>query len=98
MRQVLLDGMTDEGLSLKVWEGTQIASYKSRFTVELDGQYLKILEASRLRDGGTTIIETLEGSIRIPQTRFSRDDGPYMPTFRGKTVVSVQDPDLKGQT
>jgi hypothetical protein len=56
--RVLIDGVTDDGLRVRVTERPI-----QDFAVFLHGECVEITEADRLRDGGTTIIETVRGEF-----------------------------------
>lgn len=77
--RVLIDGVTDDGLRVRVTErGIQ------QFAVFLDGVSVEIRSADRLRDGGTTIIETVRGTFR--DTRPSLSSSPGSVTFEGNEI------------
>ena len=77
--RVLIDGVTDEGLKVRVTErGVQ------NFTVFLDGVSVEIESANRLRDGGTTIIETSRGTFQDTRPRLFSSKGSV--TFDGNEI------------
>jgi hypothetical protein len=76
--RVLIDGATDDGLRVRVTErGTH------DFAVFLDGLPVEIRNADRLRDVGTTIIETARGRFEDARPRLV---GPGSVTFEGKEI------------
>jgi len=76
--RILIDGVTDDGLSVRVTErGIQ------DFAVFLNGVFVEIRKADRLRDGGTTIIETVRGTFRDTRPSFSSPDSV---TFEGPEI------------
>ena len=76
--RVLIDGVTDDGLRVRVTErGIQ------NFAVFLNEAPVEIRKADRLRDGGTTIIETARGTFRDERPRLF-GGGPV--TFDGKEI------------
>jgi hypothetical protein len=73
--RVLIDGVTDDGLKVR---GVQ------NFTVFLDGVSVEIESANRLRDGGTTIIETSRGTFQDTRPRLFSSKGSV--TFDGNEI------------
>lgn len=51
--------------------------------LSMDGHPVAIVRVSRLRDGGTTIIETFGGTLTIPK-RLGRSPEENIPTWRAK--------------
>jgi hypothetical protein len=77
--RVLIDGVTDGGLRVRVTErGIQ------GFAVFLDGVPVEIQSADRLRDGGTTIIETDRGTFRDTRPQLFTTSGSV--TFDGEEI------------
>ena len=77
--RVLIDGVTDDGLRVRVTErGIQ------DFAVFLDGVPVEIQSADRLRDGGTTIIETDRGTFRDTRPKLFTMSGSV--TFGGAKI------------
>ena len=77
--RVLIDGVTADGLGVRVTErGIQ------DFAVFLDGASVEIRSADRLRDGGTTIIETARGTFRDTRPKLFTTSGSV--TFDGEEI------------
>jgi hypothetical protein len=77
--RVLIDGVTNDGLRVRVTErGTQ------DFAVFLDGVPVEIRNANRLRDGGTTIIETARGTFQDTRPQMFSTSGTA--TFDGNEI------------
>ena len=77
--RVLIDGVTADGLRVRVTErGIQ------DFAVFVDGVPVEIRRADRLRDGGTTIIETARGTFRDTRPKLFTTSGSV--TFDGEEI------------
>ena len=77
--RVLVDGVTDNGLRVRVTErGIQ------DFALSLDGVPVEIRSADRLRDGGTTIIETDRGTFRDTRPKLFTTSGSV--SFDGEEI------------
>ena len=61
----LYDGKTAEGLSFQICLPTDRVSYRDSVVI-LNGKRTNTLEASRLRDGGTTSVQTAAGTFFFP--------------------------------
>lgn len=70
---------------LRVWEDLNKPGYRNRFTVCYGLEWLEIVEANRYRDGGTTIINTNAGKIRIPR-KLGIPEDQQMVTFNDYEV------------
>jgi uncharacterized protein (UPF0248 family) len=81
--RVLVDGTTAAGTHVRVEEGE--GGYLVRFRVLIDGEEVPYHRADRLRDGGTTTIETERGTIFVPN-RLPHPD-PRPATFDDERLV-----------
>ena len=77
--RVLIDGVTAGGLRVRVTERDI-----QDFEVFLDGASVEIRHADRLRDGGTTIIETARGTFRDTRPKLFSSSGSV--TFDGEEI------------
>lgn len=85
--RTLIDGLTSDGKHLIVREDMDAGlPYERRFTVTLDGEPVEIAHATRLRDGGTTRIQTALGLIVWPAPR-RRERGQSV-TFAGQPLIA----------
>lgn len=73
--RVLSSGALPDGRTVEVLEDYDAPGYANRFEVRIAGDIVEVLHASRLRDGGTTTIETTAGVLRMPR-KLSREPGP----------------------
>jgi hypothetical protein len=77
--RVVIEGVTADGLTVRVTEhGIQ------DFTLFLDGVSVEIRSADRLRDAGTTIIETARGTFRDTRPKLFTTSGSV--TFDGEEI------------
>jgi hypothetical protein len=76
--KILVDGVTATGVHVLVREPET-----QRFEIEVDGQPVAYTTATRLRDGGTTTIQTERGEIHAHRQMHT---GPW-DTFNGERLT-----------
>lgn len=87
---LLVQGVTGDGTLIVVHEDASSPSYTDCFTVmsyaagDAAPRIIAVLSASRLRDGGTTIIHTEDGRLYSPAPGRGELD-----TWNGKPLDSV---------
>jgi hypothetical protein len=92
--KVLIDGITKSGVRVRVEEGE--GGYLTRFRVLVDGEDVPYSRASRLRDGGTTTIDTDRGVVFIPN-RLPHPD-PRPATFADEPLDESSSSDREATT
>ena len=76
--KILVDGLTAAGVHVLVREPET-----QRYEIEIDGEPVAYSNATRLRDGGTTTIETERGQIHASRRMFAE----HWDSFNGERLT-----------
>jgi hypothetical protein len=77
-----LDGKTERGRTVLIEDDPYVNRHA---VVVVDGEVAEVQNVRRYRDGGTTLIGTDKGTIRVPK----RIGGAAWPTLSGETLFPV---------